>query len=508
MTNLCCRETMSQHSTASTRQPGSGSRPSLHARLLALMVAADGAPAVAGASWSPSASSPARRCWSTGCRGRPRERVRRAVPARRAGRLRGLGLRARRRDVVGQRHWSTCTSTWRPQNLHSDAPQGRGGDLSSCPSRLLANVLAGQARLRAAESEQRRREAEASHAEASALAEQQAALRRVATLVARGADPTEVYPAAVAELARGLDVEHVTLRPFRLRRGTATVLAAHDDQDVTKLQSGERLSLDGDNVAGTILHTGTPRSDRRLRRRRRAHRRADARARTALGGRCTRHRRRPHLGRADRSVRRNPNRCPRTPRLASAISPTSSPPPSPTPRPGPSSRRRGRASSPPPTRPAAASNAICTTVRSSASCRSVLELRTLEASVPPRTRRARAARQRHQRPGRSLHGTCRRLSRGIHPAILSKGGLGPAIKTLARRSVVPVELDLDVDRRLPESIEVAAYYVVAEALTNAAKHAEASEVQRERRSRPSDELRITVADDGIGGACRRAAAPA
>ena len=55
------------------------------------------------------------------------------------------------------------------------------------------------------------------------------------------------------------------------------------------------------------------------------------------------------------------------------------------------------------------------------------------------------------------------LSRGIHPAILSKGGLGPAIKVLARRSAIPVELVLGADRRLPDPVEVAAYYVVAEA---------------------------------------------
>ena len=67
-----------------------------------------------------------------------------------------------------------------------------------------------------------------------------------------------------------------------------------------------------------------------------------------------------------------------------------------------------------------------------------------------------------------------RETRGIHPAILSRGGLGPALKMLARRSTVPVELHVDVDvaRRLPDSAEVGAYYLVAEALTNAAKHAE------------------------------------
>jgi hypothetical protein len=65
----------------------------------------------------------------------------------------------------------------------------------------------------------------------------------------------------------------------------------------------------------------------------------------------------------------------------------------------------------------------------------------------------------------------RELSRGIHPAILSKGGLVPALRTLERRSAVPVKLDLAVDRRLGDHVEAGAYYVVSEALTNAAKHA-------------------------------------
>jgi signal transduction histidine kinase len=91
------------------------------------------------------------------------------------------------------------------------------------------------------------------------------------------------------------------------------------------------------------------------------------------------------------------------------------------------------------------------------------------------------------------------LSRGIHPAILATGGLSAAFKTLARRSAVPVSLDLAVDCRLPESVEVAAYYVVAEALTNAAKHANASEVNV--RARVDEQcLRLYISDNGIGGA--------
>jgi signal transduction histidine kinase len=91
------------------------------------------------------------------------------------------------------------------------------------------------------------------------------------------------------------------------------------------------------------------------------------------------------------------------------------------------------------------------------------------------------------------------ISRGIHPAILSRGGLGPALRTLARRSAVPVELRLGIDRRLPESAEVAAYYVVAEALTNAAKHAQASEVRVTVESDGAN-LRLSISDDGVGGA--------
>ena len=91
--------------------------------------------------------------------------------------------------------------------------------------------------------------------------------------------------------------------------------------------------------------------------------------------------------------------------------------------------------------------------------------------------------------------------RGLHPAVLSRGGLGPAVKTLARRSAVPVDLDVHVDRRLPEAVEVGAYYVVAEALTNAAKHARASGVEVCAHATGSN-LRLVIRDDGIGGAAR------
>jgi PAS domain S-box-containing protein len=93
----------------------------------------------------------------------------------------------------------------------------------------------------------------------------------------------------------------------------------------------------------------------------------------------------------------------------------------------------------------------------------------------------------------------RELSHGIHPAILSVGGLDPALRALARRSAVPVELDVRVQARPPERVEVAAYFVVCEALANAAKHARASVVRVCVREQEGV-LKVQISDDGIGGA--------
>jgi signal transduction histidine kinase len=91
------------------------------------------------------------------------------------------------------------------------------------------------------------------------------------------------------------------------------------------------------------------------------------------------------------------------------------------------------------------------------------------------------------------------FSRGIHPAILSERGLGPAVRTLARRSAVPVELDITLDARCPEPVEIAAYYVASEALANAMKHARASRIEISLGARDSGML-LSIRDDGIGGA--------
>jgi signal transduction histidine kinase len=93
----------------------------------------------------------------------------------------------------------------------------------------------------------------------------------------------------------------------------------------------------------------------------------------------------------------------------------------------------------------------------------------------------------------------RAISRGIHPSILSTGGLRLALRALGRRSAVPVEIRVRVDGRLPEPVEVAAYYVVSEMLTNAAKHARASVVEVDAEV-SGGMLRLCVRDNGVGGA--------
>jgi signal transduction histidine kinase len=90
------------------------------------------------------------------------------------------------------------------------------------------------------------------------------------------------------------------------------------------------------------------------------------------------------------------------------------------------------------------------------------------------------------------------LSRGIHPAILAHGGLGPALRELAHRSTIPVALDVAIDERLSEQVEIAAYFVVSEALANTAKHARASRIDISARLDKGG-LLLSIDDDGVGG---------
>jgi signal transduction histidine kinase len=128
-----------------------------------------------------------------------------------------------------------------------------------------------------------------------------------------------------------------------------------------------------------------------------------------------------------------------------------------------------------------------------------LRLRAAQAAVPPELGAPGTDLDRAVAEVSEALDELREIARGVHPAILAKGGLRPALKMLARRSPIPVDLQLRAEARLPEHVEVSVYYVVAEALTNAVRHARASTVTVTVDA-DATVLRLAVRDDGVGGA--------
>jgi GAF domain-containing protein len=128
-----------------------------------------------------------------------------------------------------------------------------------------------------------------------------------------------------------------------------------------------------------------------------------------------------------------------------------------------------------------------------------LAIRAAEANVPPEQSAIRSELSRIASGLGNAVTELQEISRGIHPAILAQGGVAPALRTLARRSTIPVELEVRTGARLPEPIEVAAYYVASEALANAAKHAHASRIEMSLEQRAAG-LLLEIRDDGVGGA--------
>jgi signal transduction histidine kinase len=362
---------------------------------------------------------------------------------------------------------------------------------------LVANTVSYLARERAVEADQRRREAEASRDELHALAELQASLRRVATLVARGVPPSDVFSAVAVELALCLGVQNAAV--FRYEPdGSALLVAARDEPGLPKMPVGERFPSEGDNVAAMVLSTGrTARMD--------SHNRWDGPSAARIrelgirGGVGA-----PII--VEGSV------------WGVAVVGTSRPEPLP-----PDTEERvaafadlvATAIANADTRAElTASRARIVTAADGARRRFErdlhdgaqqrlvslgLKLRLLEGSLGSEQPAVREQISDAVAGLTGISGDLQEISRGIHPAIVSKGGIGPALKTLARRSPVPVVLDVGVDRRLPEPAEVAAYYVVSEALTNVAKHAQASEVKVSVHADEAN-LNVSIQDDGIGGA--------
>ena len=321
---------------------------------------------------------------------------------------------------------------------------------------LMANSLAGVARARAAEAER--------------SAERQAALRRVATAVAQGIPPQEVFYTVTTELAHALRVRHTAL--FRYEPdGSAVLVAVHDKSSAQPMSVGEHFSISGDDAAARLLREGRvapivvdgqewgvavvssspaqpfpAETEARL---------MDFAELVAMA-----------IANAQARSDLNASRA----RIVTAAD---------------DARRR-----------------LERDLHDGAQQRLVslaLKARMTEVSLPVGQGVVKEQLAEIVKGLGEVSEELRAISRGIHPAILSKGGLGPALRSLACRSVVPVELDIDIEGRLPDRVEVAAYYVVAEALTNTARHAHAAEVKVSVQA-ADGQLDLTISDDGAGGA--------
>jgi len=321
---------------------------------------------------------------------------------------------------------------------------------------LMANTLAGVARARAADAE--------------LAADRQAALRRVATVVAQGVPPADVFSTVTKELARALRVQHAAL--FRYETdGTAVLVAVHDESGRQRMSVGEHFLRNGDNVATRVLREGRiapivvdgrewgvavvsfyrtqpfpPDTEARL---------TDFAELVAMAIANAQ-------ARSDLTASRT--------RIVTAAD---------------DARRR-----------------LERDLHDGAQQRLVslaLKARMTELSLPVGQDAIRDQLSDIVQGLGDVSEELRAISRGIHPAILSKGGLGPALRSLACRSVVPVDLDVDVPGRLPDRVEVAAYYVVAEALTNVARHAHAADVKVSVQV-VDGHLDLMIKDDGAGGA--------
>jgi signal transduction histidine kinase len=329
------------------------------------------------------------------------------------------------------------------------------------------------------------------------LAAEQAAVRRVATLVARTVSPAEVFETVTREvgLLSGADLA-------RMERyesdGTVTGVAAWSSRDELELAVGTRFALEGISIAALVRQTSGPvRVDSF------AHAsgplaqeaqalgiRSSIGCPIVVGGRLWGVIAASSKGEAPFPVDTESQIAEFTELVATAVANAES-------RSELTASRARVVATADETRRRIERDLHDGTQQHLVSL--ALELRAAAAEVPPELDELAARLSRTARGLANVAEDLREISRGIHPAILSRGGLGPALRTLARRSTVPVELDVRTDRRLPEPVEVAAYYVVSEALTNAAKHASASVVQIDLEADHSI-VQLTIHDDGVGGA--------
>ena len=336
----------------------------------------------------------------------------------------------------------------------------------------------------------------ASEAAQRALAAEQAALRRVATLVAGAPSPSRVFEQVTKEVALLLDVPGASLMRYE-GPGTATVVGGWSDDGRLRLPVSSTIDLDGDTVVARVLRSGSPQrvaytdaGGLVAETLQSAGYRAAVAAPVSVDGRLW-----GALAAGTRSADPLPDGverrlCDFAELVAQAIANAEAHEQLAASRArivnaGDAERRR-----------------LERNLHDGAQQRLVslaLDLRLVDAKLeedPAAAREYLAGAQAQLAQGLA---ELRELARGIHPAVLTDRGLGPAIESLATRSPVPVEIKELPDDRLAASVEVAAYYVVAEAMTNVAKYAHASHATVSVR-RSNGRATVTVSDDGVGGA--------
>jgi signal transduction histidine kinase len=341
-----------------------------------------------------------------------------------------------------------------------------------------------------------RGELAASEARARKLAEEQAGLRRVATLIAEGPAPTEVFDAVIAEVGQLLGAAQIGLARYENEHEISVLAIRGQSNEI--LRSGVRLPLDGDSVNARILRTG------RSARLNFAEEGSGSIAEVlrpdgvnatvgapivvdgAVWGMIGASWRGDDQPPADAEERLAQF----AELLATAVS---------------NAAMRGELAASRARVIAAADESrrrIERDLHDGAQQQLVtlaVALQRAQAKIPSALDELRADVGRVADGLTGAVNELRDLSRGIHPAILTEGGLSPALKALGRRSPVRVKLDMGFEHRLPDQVEVAAYYTVSEALTNASKHANAARVWVSLRVE-DDMLLLSVRDDGVGGA--------
>jgi PAS domain S-box-containing protein len=341
---------------------------------------------------------------------------------------------------------------------------------------------------------QGRTELAASEARARALATEQAALRRVATLVAQGASPDELFSAVAHEVAGIIDIPVVAVNRYEAD-GTFTILGIAGD---TTFTLGSRWPVEEEGIAGMILATGRP------------SRVDDYSTMTGQLGEAVREDLvvstlgvpivvegsiwgfmiaaakpgKPIPADTEARLVRF------TELVATAVSNTT------TRSELIASRARIVAAGD------EAKRRIERNLHDGTQQRLIalgLDLQTVRDSVPEDQQDAHSGLRRIRHELEAVLEDVRELSHGLHPALLSQAGLGPSLRALARKSPIPVKLDVSVSQRPSESTETAVYYVISEALANAAKHSRASEISVVLTTSRS-EIRAIIEDDGGGGA--------